>query len=106
MPQLQVTRARIERHIYKLSRGLGVQKGLKGVYELKIDIGPGYRVYYAFLDQKTLVVLIGGGDKSSQSRDIVDVRRLWEEFEKGGHSLVALRAWKEAQQKDAEDEEV
>lgn len=78
----KVTRARVIRQIDKLSRGLGVQKGLQGVAELKIDIGPGYRVYYAFLDQKTLVVLIGGGDKSSQSRDIAQARRLWAEFEK------------------------
>jgi len=40
-----------------------------GVCELKIDVGPGYRVYYAERGG-VLVVLLAGGDKSSQSRDI------------------------------------
>ena len=40
-----------------------------GVYELKIDFGPGYRVYYG-LEKKTVVLLLLGGDKSSQKKDI------------------------------------
>jgi putative addiction module killer protein len=40
----------------------------EGVYELKIDYGPGYRVYYG-LDKKTVVLLLLGGDKSSQKKD-------------------------------------
>lgn len=91
------TRARIERQIDKLSRDLGSQKGLQGIGELKIDFGPGFRIYYGFLDEKTIVVLIGGGDKSSQSKDIAEVRRLWADFTKGGASEFALRAWKEEQ---------
>ena len=89
------TRLKILRQIDKLRRDLGVQKSLKGIAELKIDLGPGYRVYYAILDPKTLVVLIGGGDKSRQSKDIAAARRLWEDFEDGGHSEAALRAWNE-----------
>jgi len=90
------TRARIERQIDKLGRGLGVQKNLKDVSELKIDLGPGYRVYYALWDQKTVVVLIGGGDKSSQSRDIASARQLWTDFEDSGYPAAALRPRKEA----------
>ncbi|MBI4654417.1 MAG: type II toxin-antitoxin system RelE/ParE family toxin [Nitrospirae bacterium] len=41
----------------------------EGVNELKIDCGPGYRVYYAFTG-KTIVLLLLGGDKASQSKDI------------------------------------
>jgi putative addiction module killer protein len=40
-----------------------------GVCELRIDWGPGYRVYYAMLG-KTCVLLLGGGDKRKQSADI------------------------------------
>lgn len=41
----------------------------QGVSELKIDFGPGYRVYY-IRDGRTVVVLLCGGDKSSQQTDI------------------------------------
>ena len=40
-----------------------------GINELKIDYGPGYRVYYTFKG-KTLILLLCGGDKSSQRKDI------------------------------------
>ena len=48
-----------------------------GVYELKIDYGPGYRVYYG-LDKKTVVLLLLGGDKSTQKKDITQARAYWE----------------------------
>ena len=40
-----------------------------GVFELRLDIGPGYRVYYA-LDGNDIILLLVGGDKSTQSKDI------------------------------------
>lgn len=91
----KTTRARIERQTDKPSRGLGAQKGLQGVAELKIDFGPGYRVYYGLLDQKTIVVLIVGGDKSNQNRDIADARQLCADFQAGGSAEAALKAWNE-----------
>lgn len=45
----------------------------QGVYELKIHNGPGYRVYYG-LKQKTVVLLLLGGDKSSQKEDIAQAK--------------------------------
>lgn len=48
-----------------------------GVWELKIDFGPGYRVYYAEANQ-VIVVLLGGGVKKSQSADIARAKGLWE----------------------------
>lgn len=47
-----------------------------GVFELKIDYGPGYRVYYA-LEGKTVVLLLLGGDKSTQGKDIEQAKRYW-----------------------------
>jgi putative addiction module killer protein len=44
-----------------------------GVYELKIDYGPGYRVYYA-LDNKTVVLLLLGGDKVTQGNNILQAK--------------------------------
>lgn len=41
----------------------------KGLWELRIDWGPGYRVYYAMIGQR-VVLLLGGGDKRKQSADI------------------------------------
>lgn len=50
-----------------------------GVFELRIQKGPGLRVYYG-LRGETLVVLIGGGDKSTQRTDIRRAQKLWKEF--------------------------
>ncbi len=86
------TRARIERQIDKLSRTLGNQKGLHGISEMRPDFGPGYRIYYGETEPGVIVVLLGGGDKSSQRKDIALARKLWDEFQ---HSLTgtALRLW-------------
>ena len=47
-----------------------------GVSELKIDHGPGYRVYYA-MNGKTVVLLLIGGDKSTQHKDIETAKAYW-----------------------------
>ena len=46
-----------------------------GVSEAKIDFGPGYRLYYTLRGQ-TLIVLLIGGDKGSQSRDIAKAKEM------------------------------
>jgi len=67
-----VARARIQARIQRLAHGNpGNHRNLKhGVSELKIDVGPGYRVYYTERDANTVVILLVGGDKSSQQADI------------------------------------
>jgi putative addiction module killer protein len=50
-----------------------------GVSELKIDRGPGYRVYFGW-DGKVIVVLLGGGTKRRQQADIETAARRWRSF--------------------------
>jgi len=50
------------------------------VSELKIDFGPGYRVYYTQRGEQLLLLLIGG-DKSSQAKDIAKAQQLAKDFE-------------------------
>ena len=64
-------RVRIDSRIRRMSLGNfgDVTPVGEGVSEIRIDYGPGYRVYYAQRGQ-ALVVLLAGGDKDSQERDI------------------------------------
>ena len=67
----QAGRARILVRVDRLIEGNpGAHRGLTdGVSELKIDVGPGYRVYYSQRGARLLLLLVGG-DKSSQQKDI------------------------------------
>jgi putative addiction module killer protein len=58
----------------------------EGVSEMKIDLGPGYRVYFGMIG-RTIVLLLCGGDKKSQSRDIQ-------------HALEFFRDHKQREKKD------
>lgn len=75
-------RARIQVRIDRLIHGNPGQhrKLADGISELKIDSGPGYRVYYAIRGTRLLLLLVGG-DKSSQSKDIAKATRLAREFQ-------------------------
>ncbi len=67
----RVGRARIQVRVDRLAHGNPEQHRnlTHGVSELKIDVGPGYRVYYTERGNE-LIVLLAGGDKSNQQRDI------------------------------------
>jgi putative addiction module killer protein len=54
-----------------------------GVSEMRVDYGPGYRVYF-FKRDKALVILLCGGDKRTQSADIAEAKRLKVEIERHG----------------------
>ena len=56
-----------------------VIKGGKGIYELRIDYGAGYRIYYG-KSGSTIVVLLVGGSKRGQDRDIASAKRYWLDF--------------------------
>ena len=73
----RTARARIDIRIRRLSLGNpGDVKAVgAGVSELRIDYGPGYRIYFVQRGAQ-LVVLLAGGDKSSQSRDIATAHEL------------------------------
>ncbi len=75
-------KARILMRIDRLAQGNpGVVAPVgQGVSELKVNFGPGYRVYYVQKGE-TLIVLLCGGDKSSQIRDIVAAKQLAGELE-------------------------
>lgn len=64
-------KARIQIRIDRLALGLpGDAKPVgEGISELRIDYGPGYRIYFVHRGE-AVVVLLGGGDKSTQTRDI------------------------------------
>jgi len=51
-----------------------------GVFELRIDIGAGYRVYYA-ISGKQIVLLLCGGDKNTQNKDIELACTYWQDFQ-------------------------
>ncbi len=57
-------------------RGLG-----GGVWECRIDFGPGYRVYFG-KDRDTLVILLGGGTKKRQQKDIEAAQAIWREYKR------------------------
>ena len=66
-----IARAQIDKRIQRLARGQygDVKSGGAGVSEMRVHVGPGYRVYLVQRGS-TLVVLLCGGDKSTQQRDI------------------------------------
>ena len=56
-----------------------------GVFELRIDHGPGYRVYFG-RDGEVLVILLGGGTKKTQPKDISYAKECWNDYKKSKKS--------------------
>jgi putative addiction module killer protein len=76
-----VTAARVDRYIRRLEVGnFGAAKSLRdGVFELRLDFGAGYRVYYG-REGRTIIVLLGGGSKRRQDADIAAAVERWKRY--------------------------
>jgi putative addiction module killer protein len=75
-------RRRILARLRRVEQGnFGDYRALQeGVLELRFTFGPGYRVYFGE-DGDTVVVVLGGGDKSSQDKDIEAAKTCWKEYQ-------------------------
>ena len=76
-----VTAARVDRYVRRLEAGnFGAAKLLHdGVFELRLDFGPGYRVYYG-REGRTIIILLGGGSKRRQDADIAAAVERWKRY--------------------------
>ena len=82
---LRDTKARdkIDNRLRRVQLGnLGDYAGVgEGVFELRIDYGPGYRIYFGQVGT-TIVLLLCGGDKSTQRQDIREAQKYWRDYER------------------------
>jgi len=67
---------RMEQGNFSNVKGVG-----SGIFEYRMDFGPGYRIYFG-KDGTEWVILLGGGTKRRQPRDIETARKLWREYKK------------------------
>ncbi|MBI3017771.1 MAG: type II toxin-antitoxin system RelE/ParE family toxin [Deltaproteobacteria bacterium] len=77
-----VTQAKIYAYVDRVALG-GAKRNMKpvgdGIFEITIDYGPGYRVYFGRSENR--IILLLGGDKSSQDRNIKKAKELWRAYE-------------------------
>jgi putative addiction module killer protein len=74
-------KARIQARVFRFELGnLGDNKSVGcGVWEARVMFGPGYRIYFG-KEGNSIILLLLGGDKSSQTRDIRKAQNLWKEY--------------------------
>ena len=72
--KVTVALVRLEQGNFSSIKGVG-----SGVYECRIDFGPGYRVYFG-KDGEALVILLGGGTKKRQNADIQNAMEHWKNY--------------------------
>ncbi|MBL1211601.1 type II toxin-antitoxin system RelE/ParE family toxin [Geminocystis sp. GBBB08] len=75
------TQLKINERLRRVSLGnLGDYKSIgEGIFELRIDYGAGYRIYFA-QEGNQIIVLLCGGDKSSQKKDILQAKEYWYDY--------------------------
>jgi putative addiction module killer protein len=73
--------AKVTTALYRLEQAnfSNVKSAGQGVSEFRIDFGPGYRIYFG-REGNTLIILLGGGSKKTQSRDIKNSQSLWAQY--------------------------
>jgi putative addiction module killer protein len=76
-----VMAARVDRYVRRLETGnFSAAKPLQdGVFELRLDFGPGYRIYYG-REGQTIIILLGGGSKRRQDADIAAAVQRWRRY--------------------------
>lgn len=82
LKELDVTnRAIVRARLKRIALGnFGDCKSLgENLWEVRINFGPGYRIYYGQIEDK-IILLLSGGDKGSQSRDIEKARKYWSNY--------------------------
>lgn len=77
-------RARVQARVMRFEQGnLGDHKNMgDGIWEARLMFGSGYRIYYA-LEDNTIILLLHGGDKQSQGKDIRKAKQYWHEYCEG-----------------------
>ena len=77
----KAVRARIQARVLRFELGnLGDHKNVgEGVWEARVMFGPGHRIYFG-KDGSSIMVLLLGGDKGSQARDIAKAREFWRDY--------------------------
>lgn len=76
-----IAAVKISTALYRLEQGnfSSVKSVGEGVFESKIDFGPGYRIYFG-QEGDELIILLGGGTKKLQDRDIQNAKKYWIEY--------------------------
>lgn len=74
--KVTIALTRLERGNFSKVKGVGA-----GVHEYKIDFGPGYRIYFG-KDGELLVILLGGGTKKRQNKDIQAAQECWADYKR------------------------
>jgi putative addiction module killer protein len=72
--RIAVALGRLEEGNFSTTKSVG-----RGIHELRLDFGPGYRVYFG-RDGETVVILLGGGTKKRQQADIDAAYALWQQY--------------------------
>jgi putative addiction module killer protein len=87
----KLTEARIRRRLDRLS--ISHYDDVKyiddGIFELRLQFGSGYRIYFGELGDK-FILLLCGGDKGTQSRDIQKAKEYWHEFMRRAEGALTL----------------
>ena len=85
-------RLAIDKRLARVGRGnFGDVKHFESIWELRIDDGPGYRIYFG-KDGGSVVIILVAGTKKSQPGDIDRAKRYWQDYQKRSARQHALRS--------------